>query len=134
MYTEDILTGDILKLQSENFTEEQGELMFFYKTIGKYILWEDYKQKWQKDHGLYLPKMCKCKQCGGIINKDQIFCSLECEEIWKRDHFRWFFKSSSSFCNKHPNERLSYNKCCWSCIKVHQKDGWIEKRKQELTN
>ena len=61
--------------------------------------------------------MCKCKQCGGIINKDQIFCSLECEEIWKRDHFRWFFKSSSSFCNKYPNERLSYNKCCWSCIK-----------------
>lgn len=93
-------------------TNENGDLLFLDKRIMEYVPWEEYKEQWQKDHTLYLPKMCKCKQCNGITDKDQAFCSSKCEEIWKREHNRWFFESTSSFCNKHPDERLSYNKRC----------------------
>ena len=47
--TEDILTGETIKLNGSNFEERDNILYFLDKSIGKYVPWEDYKKKFEQE-------------------------------------------------------------------------------------
>ena len=99
---------------------EYCKMQFYDKTINKYICWECYKDKWEKDQKLYIPKIAKCKQCEipTVINK--LFCSDKCEEIYKQDKFKQFKHNNK--CEKHTNNNLTYNVKCWECWKDELKN------------
>ena len=104
--------------------------IYFDKDQNKYICWECFKEKFERNNisnnsGInklkILPKSLICKQCSKIMDPyNSRFCSDECKIEFTQSH-KSMFKEGNK-CEKHPDESLIYGKVCWSCYQENFKE------------